>query len=105
MQPFITEHLAFWILMYVLALTAWACVGRFLMQVIVPHDSPNYIWRGFRLLTDWAIWFARRAVPSYVDARFMPLVAACWLFGIRLVSGVLLLSAGFGPRITPPGAS
>jgi hypothetical protein len=30
-------------------------------------------------------------------------VAACWLFGIRLVLGVLLVGIGLAPRITPPG--
>jgi YggT family protein len=102
-QDFIFGHLPFWIVMYVLALTAWACLGRFMMQIMVPHDSPNYIWRGFRLLTDWAVWCARRMMPSYVDGRFLPLVAACWLFGIRLVLGVLLVGIGLAPRITPPG--
>lgn len=103
MQSFVTDHLPFWILMYLLALTAWACLGRFLMQVFVPEDSPNYIWRGFRLLTDWAVWCARRLVPSYVTRRFLPLVAACWLFGLRLVAGILLVAAGLAPRIAPGG--
>jgi uncharacterized protein YggT (Ycf19 family) len=103
MQDFVTDHLAFWIPMYVLALTAWGCIGRFLMQVFVPEDSLNYIWRGFRLLTDWAVWCARRLVPSYVGQRLLPLVAACWLFGIRLVVGVVLIGAGLAPRLVPPG--
>ena len=103
MNDFVVGHLPFWIVMYSLALTAWACVARFMMQIIVPHDSPNYIWRGFRLLTDWAVWCARRMIPSYVEPPFLPLVAACWLFGIRLVLGVLLVGAGLAPRITPPG--
>ncbi len=102
MQPFITDHLAFWIPMYALALTAWACLGRFLMQVMVPEESTNYIWRGFRLLTDWAVWCARRLVPSYVGPRALPMVAACWLFGIRLVAGLFLIGAGLAPRLLPP---
>ncbi|MBX9700147.1 MAG: YggT family protein [Acetobacteraceae bacterium] len=101
---FIFGHLAFWIVTYVLALTAWACLGRFLMQAIVPEDSANYIWRGFRMLTGWALWLARRAIPSYVPALWLPLVAAAWLFGLRLVFGIVMLSAGLAPRITPPGA-
>jgi hypothetical protein len=102
MQPFVADHLLFWLITYSLALTAWACLGRFMMQVIVPEDSTNYIWRGFRLLTDWAVWCARRMIPSYVVPRMLPLVAACWLFGLRLVLGILMISAGMGPRLTPP---
>lgn len=105
MQSFITDHLTFWLVMYVLALTAWACIGRFLMQVFVPEESTNYIWRGFRMLTDWAVWCARRMVPSYVGPRFLPLVAACWLFGIRMVVGVIMIGAGLAPTIVPPAGA
>lgn len=102
-SDFIFGHLPFWIVTYILALTAWACMGRFLMQIMVPPDSPNYIWRGFRMLTDWAVWLARRAVPSYVTAPFLPLVAACWLFGLRLVLGIAMIVSGMAPSITPGG--
>jgi hypothetical protein len=101
-SDFIFGHLPFWLVTYTLALCAWACLGRFLMQAFVPPDSPNYIWRGFRRLTDWAVWLAGRAVPSYVAPPFLPLVAALWLFGIRLVAGLVMLSAGWAPPLTPP---
>jgi len=104
MQSFVTDYPFFWIVTYLLALTAWASLGRFLMSAFVPPDSPNYIWRGFRLLTDWAVWCARRMIPSYVTPRFLPLVAAFWLFGLRLVFGIAMVAAGHAPRITPPGA-
>ena len=104
MEPhFIFGHLPFWAVTYTLALTAWACLARFVMQAFVAHDSPNYIWRGFRLLSGWAVWLARRAVPSYVAPPFLPLVAAFWLFGLRLVFGLAMLAAGWAPRVTPPG--
>ncbi len=99
---FLTDHLLFWVVTYVLALTAWACIGRFAMQAFITADSRNYIWRGFRLLTDWAVWMARRAIPSFVGETWLPLVAALWLFGLRLVFGIMMLSAGLAPRISPP---
>jgi putative exporter of polyketide antibiotics len=104
-QDFIFGHLPFWIVTYILALTAWACLGRFLMQALVPPDSANYIWRGFRFLTGWAVWLARRAVPSYVAASFLPLVAAFWLFALRMVLGIIMVSAGMAPRLVPPGGA
>jgi hypothetical protein len=104
-QDFIFGHLPFWIVTYILALTAWASLGRFLMQGFVPPDSSNYIWRGFRFLTGWAVWLARRAVPSYVASPFLPLVAACWLFGLRMVIGIAMISAGMAPRLVPPGGA
>jgi hypothetical protein len=103
MQPFIVDHLPFWLVTYALALTGWACLARFMMQAIVPLDSPNYIWRGFRLLSDWAVWLARRMVPSYITGLFLPLVAAFWLFALRWIFGIVMIAAGLAPSITPPG--
>jgi hypothetical protein len=100
-QHFVFGHLPFWLVVYFLALTAWACLGRFMLQAFLPPDSPNYIWRGFRLLTGWAVAAARRLVPGYITAPFLPLVAACWLFGLRLVFGVFMIAAGWAPRIGP----
>lgn len=102
MTDFVAGHLPFWIVTYVLALTAWACLARFAMSAFLPDDSPNYIWRGFRLLTGWAVAAARVLVPSYVGPRMLPLVAAGWLFGLRLVLGLLMIGAGWAPRLAPP---
>lgn len=103
-QNFVSGHLPFWVVTYLLALTAWACLARFAMQAFMAPDSPNYIWRGFLMLTGWAVGAARWLVPSYVTPAFLPLVAAFWLFALRVVFGLVMLSAGFAPRISPPGA-
>jgi hypothetical protein len=100
-KHFFFGYLPFWVVTYGLALAGWACLGRFLMQAFTPEDSPNYIWRGFRLLTGWAIAAARRLVPSYVTPPFLPLVAAFWLFALRFAIGFAMLAAGLAPRITP----
>ncbi|MBY0336288.1 MAG: YggT family protein [Acetobacteraceae bacterium] len=102
MNDFVAGHLPFWIVNYTLALVAWACLGRFMMSAFIAPDSPNYIWRGFRLLTDWAVATARVLVPSFVTPMFLPLVAFCWLFAIRWVVGLSFIGAGLAPRITPP---
>lgn len=101
---FILDYLFFWIVTYVLALTAWACLGRFMMQFFMTPTSKNYIWRGFQLLTGWAVWSAERLVPSYVTPVFLPIVAAFWLFALRMIFGLLMIGLGHAPRISPPGA-
>ncbi len=104
-QPhFVFGHLPFWLITYTLALTAWACLARFAMASFFAPDSTNYIWRGFRLLSDWAVWCAARMVPSYVAPFYLPLVAMCWLFGLRLVLGIFMISAGWAPRLGPAAA-
>ncbi|MFL1462335.1 YggT family protein [Roseococcus sp. DSY-14] len=103
MNQFVLGHLPFWIVNYLLALLAWACVGRFVMSAFLPPDSPNYIWRGFRALTAWPVGAAAFLVPSYVGPRWLPLVACCWLFALRWVAGLSMMGAGLAPSITPPG--
>jgi hypothetical protein len=104
-NDFVLGHLVFWVVTYILALTAWGCIGRFMMQAFMAPDSPNYIWRGFVMLTGWAVWVARRMVPSYVTPPFLPLVAAFWLFAARTIFGLAMLGAGMAPSITPSGAA
>ncbi|MFN6953675.1 MAG: hypothetical protein ACK4PG_02650 [Acetobacteraceae bacterium] len=101
-QGFIAAHLPFWVVTYILALTAWGCLARFAMQFFFAPDHPNYIWRGFRLLTGWAVAAARYAVPMYVLPAMLPLVAACWLFGLRFVFGLFMISAGLAPTLQAP---
>ena len=101
MNDFVAGHLPFWFFNYTLALLAWACIGRFMMSAFIAPDSPNYIWRGFRLLTDWTVAAARRLVPSYVRPQFLPLIACCWLFAIRWTVGLSMIGAGLAPSITP----
>ena len=103
-QHFVFGHLPFWLVTYVLALTGWACIGRFMMQAFMAPNSTNYIWRGFVLLTGWAIWIARRLVPTYVTPTFLPLVASFWLFALRMIFGLMMIGAGLAPSLTPPGA-
>jgi hypothetical protein len=100
---FIAGHLPFWAVTYGLAAIGWTLIGRFALQFLVPQDSRLYIWRAFRALTDWAVALARLLVPSFVPPGYLPLVAAFWIFVLRMALGVLMWSAGWAPRFAPPG--
>ncbi len=104
-RHFILGHLPFWVVTYGLAMVFWTLVGRFTLQFILRADSSLYIWRAFRLLTDWAVGLAALLVPRSVAPPFLPLVAAFWIFTLRLFLGVALWSAGWAPRFAPPGAA
>lgn len=105
-QPhFVFGHLPFWITIYGLAVLGWTLLGRFMLQFLLPPDSALYIWRAFRRLTDWAVAIAARLVPSYVTPLWLPLVAAFWVFGLRMAVGVALWSAGWAPRFAPAAGS
>jgi uncharacterized membrane protein YdbT with pleckstrin-like domain len=63
---FLWGYLPFWISMYVLSAVAWTCLARFLLGFFVSHDSRNYIWRGFRILTDWIVLTTRFVLRAFV---------------------------------------
>jgi hypothetical protein len=101
-SQFFWGHLPFWVVTYGLAVVGWTLVGRFMLQFLVPQDSALVIWRVFRRLTDWAVSVARRLVPSYVAPGYLPLVAAFWVFVLRLGLGIAFWSAGWAPPFAPP---
>jgi hypothetical protein len=102
-DDFLLAYLPFWIVTYALAVAGWSCIGRFMMQFVVPPDSTNYIWRAFRALSAWPVAVARLMVPSPVPPGFLPLVAAFWIFILRIGFGIAMLAAGLAPRVTPAG--
>jgi hypothetical protein len=100
-QPhFILSFLPFWIGTYALAVIAWTSLGRFLLQAMVAPDSRNYIWRGFRILTDWWIAAVRLITPVYILPVFLPLVAAFWAFALRYAFSLTMLALGLAPRLS-----
>ncbi|MBI3514667.1 MAG: YggT family protein [Proteobacteria bacterium] len=98
---FFWGYLPFWLWTYGLAVVAWSCIGRFLLGFMLPPDSPNYIWRWFRRMTDWAIALVGLITPRYVDQRYAPLVAMYWCFLIRYASWPAFSALGLAPSLTP----
>jgi hypothetical protein len=100
-QPhFILSFLPFWAVTYALAILAWTSLGRFVLQAMVAPDSQNYIWRGFRFLTDWWIAAVRFVTPLYIAPVFLPIVAALWAFGLRYVFALTMFALGLAPRLS-----
>lgn len=101
-QPdFLLGHLPFWIVTYALSAVAWSCVGRWLLGLFVPPESPNYIWRAFRALTDWAVAAVSVITPRAVPAPLLVPITALWVFLLRGVLSVAMFAAGMVPTIAP----
>ena len=84
---------------YVMAALLYTMFGRFLMSFIVPPDSPNYIWRWFKRLTDPLLAIVRIVTPATIGPRPLPLAGAFWLAVARLAFYLALASAGLTPTI------
>jgi hypothetical protein len=100
---FFLGYLPFWISMYVLSAVGWTCLARFLLGFFVPHDSRNYIWRGFRILTDWIVLTTRFITPAIIPNLVMPIFAFVWVFVLRAFVALLLLQVGMVPILRPAG--
>jgi YggT family protein len=90
---------------YALAVLMYTLIGRFLLSVILKPDSPNYIFRWFRRLTDFLMPPLRLITPGYIHGVYLPLVGFYWLGMARLALFVVLYAAGLAPMVghLPPG--
>lgn len=84
---------------YALAVLFWTLIGRFMFAIFLPPDSPNYIFRWFRRLTDWLIPPVRFITPAIVHPLALAPVTAFWVALARVVFFVLLHAAGLTPRL------
>ncbi len=83
-----------------LSLNSLTCA---MLGVIVAHDSPNYIWRWFRRLTDPILVPIAFITPAYVAPKYLPPIAAYWLAIARLLYYVSLYGLGLAPSLGPRG--
>jgi len=97
------SYLYFHLPNYVFAILFWTLIGRFMFAWFLPPDSPNYIYRWFRRLTNWLMPPVAFITPSIVPPIALAPIAAFWVAMARVAYFVTLYSAGLMPRITPAG--
>ena len=93
------SYLYFHLPNYTLALLFWTLIGRFMFSLFLRPDSPNYIYRWFRRLTNWLIGPVRFITPSFVPHIAIPPVAAFWVAIARVAFFMALYAAGLMPRV------
>jgi YGGT family protein len=85
---------------YALALLFWTLIGRFMFSFFLKPDSPNYVYRWFRRLTDWLMRPVSYVTPSIVPALAIAPIAAFWVAIARVVFFMTMYAAGLTPRIS-----
>ncbi len=88
---------------YVLAALMYTMFGRFLLAAILRPDSPNYILRWFRILTDPVLVVVRYLTPAYISERHLPLAGMFWLAAARLTFYLVLFRMGLAPALGSAG--
>ena len=84
---------------YAFAVLFWTLIGRFAFGLFLQTDSPNFIYRWFRRLTDWLIRLVALITPSIVPPVVLAPVAAFWVAVARVAFFVALHVAGLTPRM------
>lgn len=103
MDLFLHQYWLFHAANYLLAILIYTLFGRFLLGFFVPPDSPNYIWRFFRRLTDPLLRAAGWLIPGYVAGPLRPLAAAFHLYVLRVALFLVLYAHGMVPRLEAGG--
>ena len=85
---------------YVFSVLFYTLFGRFLLGAILPADSPNYIFRWFRRLTDWIIPPVSFITPSIIPRSFIAPIAAFWVVVLRVGFFAAMYAAGLTPRVS-----
>ena len=92
------SYLYFHLPNYAFSVLFWTLIGRFMFALFLPPDSPNYIFRWFRRLTDWVMLPVAFITPSSVPPLALAPVAAFWVAVARVAFFVAMHAAGLTPR-------
>lgn len=91
--------LASWLFLapnFILAVLMYTLVGRVLLGLFVPPDSPNYIWRFFCRITDPVVAAVAVVTPKAAMPVVIWLFGVVWLFWLRV--GLLYLFLFIGAK-------
>lgn len=82
---------------FILAALMYTLVGRALLGLFVPPDSPNYIWRFFCRVTDPVVAAVAIVTPKAAVPVVIWLMGVVWLFWLRV--GLLYLFLLMSPKV------
>jgi len=82
---------------FILAALMYTLLGRALLGLFVPPDSPNYIWRFFCRVTDPVVALVALVTPKAAVPVVIWLMGVVWLFWLRV--GLLYLFLLISPKV------
>lgn len=82
---------------FILAALMYTLLGRAMLGLFVPPDSPNYIWRFFCRVTDPVVAVIGLVTPKAAVPVVVWLMGVVWLFWLRV--GLLYLFLLMSPKV------
>jgi hypothetical protein len=83
---------------FILAALMYTLLGRALLGLLVPPESPNYIWRFFCRVTDPVVAIVALVAPKAAVPVVIWLFGVVWLFWLRVGLLYLFLALGGAPQ-------
>ena len=83
---------------FILAALMYTLLGRALLGLLVPPESPNYIWRFFCRVTDPVVAIVALVTPKAAVPVVIWLFGVVWLFWLRVGLLYLFLALGGAPQ-------
>ena len=83
---------------FILAALMYTLLGRVLLGLLVPPESPNYIWRFFVRVTDPFVALISVVTPKAAVPVVVWLFGVVWLFWLRVGLLYLFLLMGAAPK-------
>ncbi len=93
------EYWYFHIPNYILAVFMYSLLGRFLLSLIFPPDSRNYIFRAFAVLTDPVLAVVRCVTPRSVPLLLTVLFSVIWILMLRFTLLAVFAANGLAPKV------
>ncbi len=84
---------------FILAALMYTLLGRALLGLFVPPDSPNYIWRFFCRVTDPVVAAVALVTPKAASPVIIWLFGVVWLFWLRVGMLYLFVVTHAAPKV------
>ena len=88
---------------FILAAVMYTLLGRLVLGFFVDENWDNYIWRGFKLITDPFLRVVRFVTPAILTQPVVIVFGVLWLMALRLGYLMLLANLGVAPIASQGG--
>jgi uncharacterized protein YggT (Ycf19 family) len=88
---------------FVLAALMYTLLGRLVLGFFVEENWDNYIWHGFKRITDPFLRVVRFVTPAIITLPVVMVFGVLWLMGLRLGYLILLANLGMAPMASQAG--
>lgn len=98
-DPIFTDYWIYQLGNYLLAVVMYTLFGRALLGLFVPVESPLYIMRGFRYITDPFLRLFAFMTPRFIPPGLAPLYVAFLVIVLRVIFWSAMYNAGLAPSL------